>query len=113
MPTPRSSSISLASSPSASASSASLSGSQPSAAVPPPTYVKSARPHRSYLALKRLQYEYTFGVFMMEPWEKAIFDTVVVMFAVLCGYAIWIYAPEAAHNLVHKATYYISTPESF
>ncbi|KAI8905664.1 hypothetical protein DFJ77DRAFT_443554 [Powellomyces hirtus] len=85
---------------------------QPCTISPPATYRKSPRPTRSWLALKRLQYEYTFGVYMMEPWEKAIFDAIVLMFATLFVYAIWRYGPSTANNLVTKTTYYIDIPET-
>ncbi|KAI8922397.1 hypothetical protein DFJ77DRAFT_22683 [Powellomyces hirtus] len=74
----------------------------------PPPYQKSDKPARSYLSLKRKQYEYTFGVFMMEPWEKAVFDTMIALVALLGVYAIWHYVPGATSNLMAKASYYMS-----
>ncbi|KAJ3018180.1 hypothetical protein HKX48_003042 [Thoreauomyces humboldtii] len=76
------------------------------------SYQKSSKPSRSWIALKRLQYEYTFGVFMMEPWEKRVFDAAIVLFVGLFGYAIWHYAPGAAHNLVARSTFYVAAPEA-
>ncbi|KAI8823626.1 uncharacterized protein EV422DRAFT_565563 [Fimicolochytrium jonesii] len=65
-------------------------------------------PARSFLAIKLKQYEYTFGLYMMEPWEKACFNTVILLFAFFIVYAVYWYLPSTAYNLVAKATYYLS-----
>ncbi|KAI9099448.1 hypothetical protein DFS34DRAFT_617614 [Phlyctochytrium arcticum] len=66
---------------------------------------------RSYLSLKLRQYEWTFGLYMMEPWEKAIFNTFVLFFFSMFMYTIYAYVPAGAASLVNRAGYYLS-PES-
>lgn len=53
------------------------------------------------------QYETTFGLYMLEPWEKALFNLVVGTFALLFLYATT-HAIPAVESLSARIAYYLT-----
>ncbi|KPI38429.1 uncharacterized protein AB675_12122 [Cyphellophora attinorum] len=41
------------------------------------------------LRLKYYQYEVTFGLYMLEPWERVVLNMIVLLLAILIGLALW------------------------
>ncbi|KAG0227580.1 hypothetical protein B0O80DRAFT_454195 [Mortierella sp. GBAus27b] len=46
---------------------------------------------RSYLKQLNYSYEVTTGLYMLEPWEKAVFNSVVMVALLLTTYATYNY----------------------
>ncbi|KAI8835795.1 hypothetical protein HDU81_000276 [Chytriomyces hyalinus] len=61
-----------------------------------------------WISLKIYQYELTFGLYMLEPWEKIIINTVFVLFFgfFLCRGITLI--PDFTSYLLEKGRYYVS-----
>ncbi|KAJ1650340.1 hypothetical protein IWQ61_008831 [Dispira simplex] len=54
------------------------------------------------------RYEVTTGLYMLEPWEKSIFNSIVLIFIALSCYTAYVYLPSYLHNLATKVTEYTS-----
>ncbi|KAJ3045264.1 hypothetical protein HDV00_011136 [Rhizophlyctis rosea] len=61
----------------------------------------------NYAKLKIYQWELTLGLYMLEPWEKVAFNTVILFFTLLSLYTAFSFAPNYAQNFFSKAYYYI------
>ena len=84
---------------------------------------------RDWVRLKNYQYELTFGLYMLEGWEKATFskgadsedrhvpaancgqfiDTVVLLLLTLILYSAYSQLPHYTSALVRKTVYYMSS----
>ncbi|CAG8605902.1 7976_t:CDS:2 [Paraglomus brasilianum] len=64
----------------------------------------------NYLALKNYQYELTTALYMLEPWEKALFNSLVIIGSSLLVYATIFYLPDhlsqVAAKIAEYTTYY-------
>ncbi|CAG8466454.1 7185_t:CDS:2 [Acaulospora morrowiae] len=49
---------------------------------------------RRHLALKNYQYEITTALYMLEPWEKALFNSIVTIILGFLTYTTVFYLPE-------------------
>ncbi|ORY04335.1 hypothetical protein K493DRAFT_311417 [Basidiobolus meristosporus CBS 931.73] len=58
------------------------------------------------LSLKYYQYELVTALYMLEPWEKACFNTIVVLGFLLTLYTTVIYVPEYASSALTKISAY-------
>ncbi|KAJ1969357.1 hypothetical protein IWQ62_000680 [Dispira parvispora] len=54
------------------------------------------------------RYEVTTGLYMLEPWEKSIFNSIVLIFIAFSCYTAYVYLPSYLHNLAAKVTEYTS-----
>ncbi|TPX40939.1 hypothetical protein SeLEV6574_g06323 [Synchytrium endobioticum] len=63
---------------------------------------------RDWIRLKNYQYELTFGLYMLEGWEKATFNTVVLLLLTLIVYSAYSQLPHYVPALVRKTVYYMS-----
>ncbi|CAB4383346.1 hypothetical protein RhiirA5_495591 [Rhizophagus irregularis] len=66
---------------------------------------------RNYLALKNYQYEVTTALYMLEPWEKALFNSIVIVFLALFTYTTFFYVfylPEQLAYFASRLSYYAS-----
>ncbi|RUP07969.1 hypothetical protein BC936DRAFT_140156 [Jimgerdemannia flammicorona] len=49
---------------------------------------------KEYTALKIYQYELVTALYMLEPWEKALFNSIVITGVILSAYTACTYAPQ-------------------
>ncbi|KAJ1568668.1 hypothetical protein HK096_005747 [Nowakowskiella sp. JEL0078] len=61
------------------------------------------------LALKIYQYELTIGLYMLEPWEKTLFNMFLLLMLSLAMYTTYAYLPDSATYLLAKSKYYLSS----
>ncbi|KAI8609914.1 hypothetical protein BC830DRAFT_1148293 [Chytriomyces sp. MP71] len=61
-----------------------------------------------WIAVKTYQYELTFGLYMLEPFEKIIFNTVFVLFFGFFLYRGVTMVPDATQYVLEKGRYYLS-----
>ncbi|KAI8805511.1 hypothetical protein BJ742DRAFT_819851 [Cladochytrium replicatum] len=54
------------------------------------------------------QYELTFGLYMLDPWEKTVFNTFIGLLFVLGSYATWRVLPEYARYMIQQGIYYLA-----
>ncbi|KAJ3073610.1 hypothetical protein HDU98_001083 [Podochytrium sp. JEL0797] len=54
------------------------------------------------------QYELTFGLYMLEPWEKTIWNCVFLLFFAFFTYRGICMMPDAQAYFVEKSRYYLS-----
>nr|CAG8554290.1 7502_t:CDS:2 [Entrophospora candida] len=64
---------------------------------------------RDYLALKNYQYEVTTALYMLEPWEKALFNTLVLVGLALFTYTTVYYLPEQLTYFASRISEYTSS----
>lgn len=50
------------------------------------------------------KYQLTFGLYMLEPWERAIFNTIVVLLGLLCLYAFTSQLSDMLDSLLYSTT---------
>ncbi|KAK9721003.1 hypothetical protein K7432_003782 [Basidiobolus ranarum] len=58
------------------------------------------------LSLKYYQYELITALYMLEPWEKACFNTIVLTGLSLALYTTVVYVPEYASSAITKMSAY-------
>ncbi|KAF0436356.1 small subunit of serine palmitoyltransferase-like protein [Gigaspora margarita] len=63
---------------------------------------------REYLVLKNYQYEVTTSLYMLEPWEKALFNSLVIVGLGLLSYTTVFYLPEQLTYVATRFAEYIS-----
>ncbi|RHZ54755.1 hypothetical protein Glove_423g20 [Diversispora epigaea] len=63
---------------------------------------------RRYLALKNYHYEITTALYMLEPWEKALFNSIVVVVLGFLIYTTVFYLPEQLKYFAASVTDYTS-----
>ncbi|KAI3632630.1 hypothetical protein MIR68_009736 [Amoeboaphelidium protococcarum] len=66
-----------------------------------------------WLKTKYYQYELWTALYMLEPWEKAIFNSVILAGLLLTLYTVYMYLPEYAHYCVFVMTDYFPMLESY
>ncbi|KAI8872014.1 hypothetical protein GQ42DRAFT_106075, partial [Ramicandelaber brevisporus] len=47
-----------------------------------------------YVKLQKLRYELVTGLYMLEPWEKSLFNSVLAGFVSITCYGAYSYLPE-------------------
>ncbi|KAL2915049.1 hypothetical protein HK105_205376 [Polyrhizophydium stewartii] len=52
-------------------------------------------------------YEVTFGLYMLEPWEKTLFNSIILVFAGFFVYACYRWLPLLSAEAVSKFNYYL------
>jgi len=65
---------------------------------------------RNYLALKNYRYEVTTALYMLEPWEKALFNSIIIVFLALLAYTTFFYVfylPEQLTYFASRLSYYL------
>ncbi|KAJ3087681.1 hypothetical protein HK102_010510 [Quaeritorhiza haematococci] len=67
---------------------------------------------KAAVELKYYQYELTLGLYMLEPWEKIIFNTIVLIFLTFFTYAAYSRLPDYTSYLVKKSQYYLLNMET-
>ncbi|RUS22646.1 hypothetical protein BC938DRAFT_475220 [Jimgerdemannia flammicorona] len=55
---------------------------------------------KKYVSLKVYQYELTTSLYMLEPWEKTLFNSIIIVGVSLCALSAYHYTPA----LVSKVT---------
>lgn len=55
---------------------------------------------RAWLALKNYQYQAVTGIFMLEPWERTIFNTTLVTILGMSVYTTYAYLPAYIHHII-------------
>ncbi|KAJ3116982.1 hypothetical protein HK098_006416 [Nowakowskiella sp. JEL0407] len=63
------------------------------------------------IALKLYQYELTIGLYMLEPWEKTLFNLFVLLMFFLATYTAYAYLPDYTSYIIAKGQYYLSPIE--
>ncbi|RIA84648.1 hypothetical protein C1645_783658 [Glomus cerebriforme] len=63
---------------------------------------------RNYFALKNYQYEVTTALYMLEPWEKALFNSIIIVCLALFTYTTVFYLPEQLTHFASRLSYYAS-----
>ncbi|KAJ3046156.1 hypothetical protein HDU99_009823, partial [Rhizoclosmatium hyalinum] len=61
-----------------------------------------------WISLKIYQYELTFGLYMLEPWEKYIFNIVFALFFTFFMFRGIAMFPDVTNYVVEKSKYYLS-----
>lgn len=59
-----------------------------------------------FVRRKVYQYEVTFGLYMLEPWEKLIFNSIVCLLLSVFVLSVWSYFPSHVRFVAQKAAYY-------
>lgn len=54
---------------------------------------------RAWLALKNYQYQAITGIFMLEPWERMIFNATLVTILGMSVYTTYAYLPAYVHHM--------------
>ncbi|THH16311.1 hypothetical protein EW146_g4310 [Bondarzewia mesenterica] len=65
----------------------------------------------AFLWRKRVWLEVTFGVSVLEPWEKILYITVLTVLSSLFGIWIYKYLPHQLSTTYARARYYVSGQE--
>ncbi|KAJ1928106.1 hypothetical protein IWQ60_002366 [Tieghemiomyces parasiticus] len=60
--------------------------------------------HTARLGIYR--YEVTTGIYMLEPWEKSILNTILIIGLFFSGYTAYTYFPTYARHFASKVTEY-------
>jgi len=55
---------------------------------------------REWLSLKNYQYQVTTGIYMLEPWERTIFNATLVTILGMSVYSTYAYLPAYIHNVL-------------
>ncbi|KAH6569366.1 hypothetical protein BASA50_009897 [Batrachochytrium salamandrivorans] len=58
------------------------------------------------IQLRIYQYELTVGLYMLEPWEKAAFNSIVLVFSAFFIYTCCRWLPSYTAEMVTKSHYY-------
>ncbi|KAJ1985212.1 hypothetical protein H4R34_000171 [Dimargaris verticillata] len=58
------------------------------------------------LKLAKYRYEVTTGLYMMEPWEKTIFNSILIVSVCFSLYTAYVYLPSYLQNLGVKIAEY-------
>ncbi|KAI8919583.1 hypothetical protein BC831DRAFT_515853 [Entophlyctis helioformis] len=52
------------------------------------------------------KYELTLGLYMLEPWEKTAFNSIVLLFSLFFVYTCYRWLPSYTSYVVAKSQYY-------
>ncbi|EGN98946.1 hypothetical protein SERLA73DRAFT_181689 [Serpula lacrymans var. lacrymans S7.3] len=62
---------------------------------------------QGYFQRRILRIEATFGISMLEPWEKFFYLTVVFLLAILVFTGLYQYLPQHLIDMQRRVTYYL------
>ncbi|KAF8342664.1 uncharacterized protein EI90DRAFT_3029791, partial [Cantharellus anzutake] len=71
-------------------------------------YVKERGPFREFIFRRRIWFETTFVLSMLEPWEKLLVLIVIIFTTALLFTGICLYLPQHLQFLRSRASFYLS-----
>ncbi|KAH7919520.1 hypothetical protein BV22DRAFT_1022881 [Leucogyrophana mollusca] len=62
---------------------------------------------RTYLSHRKLMLETTFGISVMEPWEKLVFFTILSLLTLLFFTGLYRFLPQSLIDFQRRLSYYL------